>query len=87
MPAHGDIEAYQFGLKEQRRSKGMVTTMVSASREEEDFARLKYPENAITVECSHTREVFDAEELKSRRSASDDVQKMNTGSTDEFFCR
>ena len=78
---------YQSKLKEQRRSTGFVTTLVSATHEEEDFDRITYPENAITVERTHTIELVDVEAEAEAGGGGRSVQKIRTGSTEEFFAR
>jgi hypothetical protein len=83
-----DIEGYELGLKDQRKGQG-VTTLVTAAKDDEDaFERITVPPNAITVESSHVREVFEIKSdrrSQSRGSESDDFHQIQSGSTDDFF--
>jgi len=62
-------------------------TLVSASHEEEVFDKITFPENAITVERSHTVEISDMEHGSRRRSMCGDSGKRSNNSTDQFFCK
>lgn len=88
LTSHTDVMAYQAKLREQRRSRGFVTTLVSVAHEEEDFDKITYPENVITVERTHTIEVSEVdEEGTDQRRSSINMQKFDSSSTDEFFCK
>ena len=77
---------YQSQLKD-KKGRGLVMTLVSASHEEEVFDTITFPENAITVERTHTVEICDLEHGSRRRSTCEDSVKRSNNSTDEFFCK
>ena len=83
-----DIKAYQMGIREQKRRQGAVTTMVTANENDEEEDRIEVPPNAITVESTHVREVFElgsARPSRSQGSLSEELHKTGSNSSDEFF--
>lgn len=81
-----DVMEYQSQMKD-RKARGFVMTMVSAAHEEEMFDKITFPENAITVERSHTVEISELEHGSCRRSECDASGKRSNKSTEELFCK